>query len=155
MTDQAGIVATVTKTTFRQECTVSAVIAATPGKIWRLLTDIDDMVRWNSTLTSMEGTAQLGGAVRMRVPEAPDRVFAVLVSKYIPEREMVWTQGNRFMFLGVRTYRLTPGSNGTTTFQMTEVFSGLMLPVAAGRLPDFKPIFEQYAADLKREAEAT
>ena len=155
MTDQAGIVATVTKTTFRQECTVSAVIAATPEKIWRLLTDIGDMVRWNSTLTSMEGTAQLGGTVRMRVPEAPDRVFAVLVTKYIPEREMVWTQGNRFMFLGVRTYRLAPGSNGTTTFQMTEVFSGLMLPVAAGRLPDFKPIFERYAADLKREAEAT
>ncbi len=38
---------------------------------------------------------------------------------------------------------------------MTEVFSGLMLPMAAGRLPDFKPIFERYAADLKREAEAT
>ena len=154
MTDQAAIVATVTKTTFRQECTVSAVIAATPQKIWRLLTDIDDMVRWNSTLTSMDGTAELGGTVRMRVPEAPDRVFAVRVSKYIQDREMVWTQGNRVMFLGVRTYRLTPGSNDTTTFQMTEVFSGLMLPIAAGRLPDFKPIFERYAADLKREAEA-
>jgi hypothetical protein len=155
MADPAEIVATMTKTTFRQECAVSAVISATPQKIWRLLTDIDDMVRWNSTLTSMEGTADLGGTVRMRVPEAPDRVFAVHVTKYIQDREMVWTQGNRVMFLGVRTYRLTPGSNGTTTFQMTEVFSGLMLPIAAGRLPDFKPIFERYAADLKKEAEAT
>ena len=36
---------------------------------------------------------------------------------------MVWTQGNRFMFLGVRTYRLTPSSNDKTTFQMTEAFS--------------------------------
>jgi len=63
---------------------------------------------------------------------------------------MVWTQGNRVMFLGVRTYRLTLNSNGTTTFQMTEFFSGLTLPMAAGRLPDFKPIFERYAADLKR-----
>ena len=35
---------------------------------------------------------------------------------------------------------------------MTEVFSGLMLPLAAGRLPDFKPIFERYAADVKKEA---
>ena len=155
MTDQAAIVATMTKTTFRQECAVSAVISATPEKIWRLLTDIGDMVRWNSTLTSMEGTAELGGTVKMRVPEAPDRVFAVRVTKYIPDREMVWTQGNRVMFLGVRTYRLTPNSNDTTTFQMTEVFSGLMLPMAAGRLPDFKPIFERYAADLKREAEST
>jgi hypothetical protein len=68
---------------------------------------------------------------------------------------LVWTQGNRIMFLGVRTYRLTPSSNDTTTFEKTEVFSGVMLPMVAGRLPDFKPIFERYAADLKREAEAT
>ena len=154
MTGQAAIVATMTKSTFRQECAVSAAISATPERIWRLLTDMADMVRWNSTLTSMEGTTELGGTVKMRVPEAPGRVFAVRVTKYIPEREMEWTQGNRAMFLGVRTYRLTPSSNDTTTFQMTEVFSGLMLPMAAGRLPDFKPIFERYAADLKREAEA-
>jgi hypothetical protein len=49
---------------------------------------------------------------------------------------------------------VTPSSNDTTTFEMTEVFSGLMLPMAAGRLPDFKPIFERYAADLKKEAES-
>jgi hypothetical protein len=155
VTDHPAIVATTSKSTFRQECAVSAVIAATPERIWRLLTDVDDMTRWNSTLTSMEGTIELGGTVKMGVPEAPGRVFAVRVTTYIPEREMTWTQGNRIMFLGVRTYRLTPSSNDTTTFEMTEVFSGLMLPIAARRLPDFKPIFERYAADLKREAEAT
>jgi hypothetical protein len=155
MTDQGPILATMTKTAFRQECSTSAVISATPEKIWRLLTDVSDMVRWNSTLTSMEGTTELGGTVKMRVPEAPGRVFAVRVTKHVPNREMVWTQGNRVMFLGVRTYRLTPNPDDTTTFQMTEIFSGLMLPLAAGRLPDFRPIFERYAADLKSEAEAS
>ena len=154
MSDQAAVVATQEKTTFRQECEVSASISATPEKIWRLLTDVGDMVRWNSTLTSMEGTIALGGTVKMAVPEAPGRVFSIRVTKYTPDREMVWSQGNRVMFLGVRTYRLTPNPNDTTTFQMTEVFSGLLLPVIAARLPDFKPIFERYAADLKQEAEA-
>jgi hypothetical protein len=37
---------------------------------------------------------------------------------------------------------------------MTEVFAGLMLPMIKGSLPDFGPIFEQYAADLKKAAEA-
>jgi hypothetical protein len=37
---------------------------------------------------------------------------------------------------------------------MSEVFSGLMLPMIGSRLPDFGPIFERYAADLKKEAEA-
>ena len=155
MSDQPAIKTTSSKTTFRRECTVTAVIAAGPARIWRLLTDADDMVRWNSTLTSMAGTIDLGGTVKMRVPEAPGRVFAVEVTEYTPEREMVWTQGNRIMFLGVRTYRLTPNADDTTTFQMTEVFSGLMLPLAAGRLPDFEPIFERCAADLKQEAEAS
>ena len=155
MSDQAAIVATKSKTMFRQECSVSAVISATPERIWELLTDVGDMVRWNSTLASMEGTIELGGTVKMGVPEAPGRVFEVRVTEYSPNREMVWAQGNRVMFLGVRTYRLTPNSDETTTFQMTEVFSGLMLPMAAGRLPDFKPIFERYAADLKKEAEAS
>jgi uncharacterized protein YndB with AHSA1/START domain len=155
VSDQAAIKATKTKTTFRQECAVSAVISATPEKIWRLLTDADDMVRWNSTLTSVEGAIELGGTVKMRVPEAPGRVFKIRVTTFTPDREMVWADGNPVMFLGVRTYRLTPNANDTTTFEMTEVFSGLMLPMIVGRLPDFQPIFERYAADLKREAEAT
>ncbi len=154
MDDPAAIIATQTKSTFRQETAVSAVIAAEPSKIWRLLTDVNDQARWNSTLSSMEGRAELGGVVKMTVPEAGDRVFKVKVTAYDADREMVWTDGNPVMFQGVRTYRLTPNPDGTTTFSMTEVFSGLMLPMIGGRLPDFGPIFERYAADLKKEAEA-
>ncbi len=153
--DQAGIVATTRTSTFRRECRVSTGISAPPAKVWRLLTDVGDMVRWNSTLTSIEGSIELGGTVKMRVPEAPGRVFSIRVTTYLPNREMVWTQGNRAMFIGVRTYRLTSTPTGSTAFHMTEVFSGLMLPMIAGRLPDFAPIFERYAADLKREAEAS
>jgi len=153
VTDQAAIVATASKSLFRRECAVTADIAATPDRIWQLLTDVDDMTRWNSTLTRMGGTIGPGGTVEMEVPEAPGTVFKVEVTTFTPPREMVWTQGNPLMFRGVRTYRLTPLGAGLTRFVMIEVFSGLVLPMAAGRLPDFKPIFERYAADLKAEAE--
>jgi hypothetical protein len=54
----------------------------------------------------------------------------------------------------VRTYQVTPLAEGTATdFQMTETFAGILLPVLARRLPDFGPIFERYAADLKATAE--
>jgi hypothetical protein len=51
-----------------------------------------------------------------------------------------------------------PRWNSTVTrdaveFSMVEVFSGVMLSLIKGSLPDFAPAFEQYAADLKREAE--
>jgi hypothetical protein len=48
---------------------------------------------------------------------------------------------------------LTPKGDGSTDFTMSEVFSGAMLPLIAGSLPDFAPEFEKYAADLKRAAE--
>ena len=112
------------------------------------------MTAWNSTLTSLEGDIALGGTVRMQVPEAPGRTFTVEVTRFVPNEEMVWREGNPVMFLGVRTYSLTPRSDGIATrFQMTEEFSGIMLPLIAPKLPDFGPIFERYAADLKAESE--
>ncbi len=36
---------------------------------------------------------------------------------------------------------------------MKEQFSGLMLPMIKGSLPDFAPVFERYAEDLRRAAE--
>jgi uncharacterized protein YndB with AHSA1/START domain len=154
MASRSAITAVKTRTTFNLQCTVSADIEATPEKVWTLLTKPDDMVRWNSTLTSIEGTIALGGTVKMQVPEAPGRTFTIKVVRFVPNKEMVWRDGNKIMFQGVRTYELSPTSSPTTTrFRMTEEFSGLLLPVIAGKLPDFGPIFERYAADLKVEAE--
>jgi hypothetical protein len=36
---------------------------------------------------------------------------------------------------------------------MEERFSGLMLPFVKASMPDFGPVFERYANDLKHEAE--
>ena len=52
-----------------------------------------------------------------------------------------------------RTYTVNGRSDGSTGFTMTVVYTGLMLPMIAGSLPDFGPLFEQYASDLKGEAE--
>jgi hypothetical protein len=66
---------------------------------------------------------------------------------------MVWSDGVAPMFKGVRTFTLSGRDDGSTDFSMVEVFTGVMLPMVKGSLPDFGPAFEQYAADLKREAE--
>lgn len=143
-----------TRSALRMECTVAADINAPPDKVWAILTKPGGMVRWNSTLTSIEGDIGLGGIVKMQVPEAPGRTFKVKVTRFVPNEEMVWRQGNPLLFLGVRTYSLRSNLDGSATrFQMREEFSGLMLPLIAGRLPDFGPIFEQYASDVKAESE--
>ncbi|MFM9903319.1 MAG: SRPBCC family protein [Pyrinomonadaceae bacterium] len=135
------------------ECKISNVINASAEKIWGLLTDADNYTKWNSTLESLKGDISLGGTVKMKVPEAPGRTFKVRVAEFTPNKSMLWQDGFAPMFQGKRYFNLTENSDGTTDFEMSEIFSGLMLPMIAGKLPDFGPIFERYAADLKKAAE--
>lgn len=145
--------ATSTKKGLHMETTVSISINATPATIWALLTNADDLPRWNSTVKSIEGKIADGEKIKLVAESSPDRTFSLKISQFIPEKEMVWRDGFAPMFKGVRTYTLTPSKDGSTQFTMTEVFSGLMLPMIAKSLPDFVPVFEQYARDLKHEAE--
>jgi hypothetical protein len=146
-------VARKTNGTFRTECAIECSIRASTDRIWALLTDASGFPRWNSTVKSIEGAIALGETLKLEVPTAPGRVFKPKVTAFEPGRAMVWSDGMAPMFKGVRTYRLTPGAGGSTEFSMTEEFSGLMLPMIKGSLPDFGPVFETYAEDLKREAE--
>jgi hypothetical protein len=143
-----------TETVFRMECGVTVQINARPERVWDLLTNADDMPRWNSTVTSVRGPIALGTKLELRVPLAPERVFRPKVTALdTSARRMVWSDGAAPMFKGERTYTLTPRSDGTTEFSMVEVFRGVMLPMIKRSLPDFGPAFETYAEDLKREAE--
>ncbi len=140
------------RSTFRMSCEVAIDIAAPPERIWSLLTRASELPAWNSTVESIEGEIADGQTIRLRAKVAPGRVFKLKVGPSVPARSMVWSDGFAPMFKGVRTYTLTPKGDGTTTFHMIEVFSGLMLPMIAGSLPDFGPPFEQFALDLQRAA---
>jgi len=144
--------ATTTTGTFRQSCSVSCTIAAPAGRVWGLLTDAKRFPSWNSTVTSLDGDIALGQRLAIKVP-AVDRTFRPKVTKLVPHEIMEWSDGFAPMFRGVRTFTLAPKGAHETEFSMTEVFSGLMLPMIRRSLPDFAPQFDAYAADLKRAAE--
>ncbi|MGE0784902.1 MAG: SRPBCC family protein [Sandaracinaceae bacterium] len=141
------------ETTFRMSCAVRCDVNASPEVLWSLLTDAEGFPSWNSTVTSIEGPIRLGQKLAIKVPLDPKRTFTPKVTKLEENREMVWADGFAPMFRGVRTYTLTPKGDGVTEFAMEEVFSGMMLPMIKGSLPDFGPVFETYARDLKRAAE--
>jgi hypothetical protein len=145
---------TQTQGVFSMECGVTVNIRAGADSIWNLLTDAEDFPRWNSTVTSIEGQIRDGEQLRLRVP-GTDRAFTPKVSGVVPSVRMIWTGGFAPLFKGVRTFELRPCNDGTTDFAMEERFSGAMLPLLKGSLPDFGPVFERYASDLKREAERT
>ncbi|HEY8038172.1 MAG TPA: SRPBCC domain-containing protein, partial [Polyangiaceae bacterium] len=146
-------VASKTKSTFRMDCAVRCTIHASAERIWALLTDAPGFPRWNSTVTSIDGTIAPGQTLKLVVPAAPGRVFKPRVTAFEPGRSMVWSDGMAPMFKGVRTFALAPAADGATEFSMKEELSGVMLPMIKGSLPDFGPVFEAYAEDLRREAE--
>jgi hypothetical protein len=142
-----------TQNTFRMTCGVTVNIHAAPDRVWALLTDAAGLPRWNSTVSRVGGTIALGHTLELEVPAAPGRTFKPKVTDLQPMKSMEWSEGMPLMFKGVRTYALAPKPDGSTDFSMHEVFSGMMLPMIKGSLPDFAPVFEKYAADLKQEAE--
>ena len=137
---------------FWMSCRVALTIRSRAGTLWRLLTNANDFPRWNSTVTSVEGQIREGERLRVRVP-GTNREFTPRVSDVVPDQRMTWTGGFSPVFKGVRTFELRSRPDGSTDFMMEERFSGLLLPLVKRSMPDFGPVFERYASDLKDEAE--
>ena len=132
MATQNGI-AQATTSAFRRSVTVAIDIGASPERVWGRLTNATDMPRWNSTVSSIEGSVALGQRLKLKVPIS-DRTFKVKVDVCEPGRHLVWSDGNA-VFRGVRTYTLNGSAGGATRFAVEEVFTGFMLPLIARSLP--------------------
>ncbi len=144
--------ATRTNSAFRLSYEVRAQLRASPAAVWAKLTDAAGFPSWNSTVTSLEGPITQGQRLTIRVPIAPDRAFRPTVVELVPEQRMVWRDGMLPFFQGTRTFTLTP-KDGGCEFAMEEVFRGAMLPLIKPSLPDFGPVFDRYAQDLKAACE--
>jgi hypothetical protein len=120
--------------------------------VWRLLTDAEAFPGWNSTVTRIDGEIREGGRLRIHVP-GTTRTFTPTVSCFEPVARMTWSGGVAPLFKGVRTFQLRPIGAAATLFCMEERFSGVIFALAQRAMPDFGPIFEQYASDLKQAAE--
>ncbi|NUO01865.1 MAG: SRPBCC domain-containing protein [Saprospiraceae bacterium] len=140
--------ATTVKTTFSRETSVGIEIKADAAIVWALLTNASDYPRWNSTVISIEGDITSGGQIKLKSTLDAKRTFKLRIKEFDPERKMVWGDGQ-----GNRVYTLTDLGNGVLSFSMQEKIGGLMFPLYAKYIPPFDQSFEQFAADLKREAE--
>lgn len=145
---QTGKAITVKKT-FSRETMVSNNIQADPSIIWSLLTNASDFSRWNSTVISIEGDIQPAGKIALKSTLDPKRTFKLRVITFEPEKTLVWGDP-----MGKRTYTLVNQGDGTVEFTMREKIGGPLFPLFAGMIPSFDQAFEQFAADLKKEAEA-
>jgi hypothetical protein len=129
-------------------------INASPESIWKILTDAPNYPQWDPWAIRIEGTIAQGEKIKAFSKLAPDRAFPVKVSEFVPNSKMVWSGGMPFgLFKGVRTFLLTLKDDGSVDFHLEEIFSGPLLGMMAGSLPDMTEPFKDFAEGLKARAE--
>lgn len=144
-----------TRTDDALDYSVAKTINAPPAAVWKVLVDAPSYTKWNTTVVKLDGTIALGQKIALVSKDAPERTFDLTVSALEEPKRMVWEDGGA-MFLGVRNFTLIPSADGaSTTFVMSETFSGGMLGMIEGELPDFTKSFDTFAADLKAAVEAS
>ncbi|MFN8278613.1 MAG: SRPBCC domain-containing protein [Chitinophagales bacterium] len=133
---------------FSRETSVSIDIQSDPSIIWALLTNLGDFTRWNSTIVSLSGSIAEGETIRLVAKLDPKREFKLKVKQVEPEQRLVWGDA-----MGTRTYTLKSIGAQLTNFTMHEKIGGPLFPLFSGMIPPFDEAFEQFARDLKSEAE--
>ncbi|MFN0069855.1 MAG: SRPBCC family protein [Chloroflexota bacterium] len=131
-----------------------ALINASPELIWSILTDAHGYTQWESGVVRLEGQIALGQALKVTSEANPNRAFPLKVTELITDTRMVWTGGMPLgLFKGVRTFTLSPEPDSMTRFRMREEYTGPLLPLIWGSMPDLQPSFDKFAQGLKSRAE--
>lgn len=146
-TPTSGKASTIKKI-FSRQTTVSIHIDTDAAIVWSLLTHAADFPRWNSTVLSIEGVIKPGEKIRLKSVLDPKRTFKLKVKNFDPGKKLSWGDA-----MGTRTYTLTTNDDGSTGFCMHEKIGGPLFPLFARMIPSFDQSFEQFAHDLKKEAE--
>ena len=113
-------------------------IAASPARVWALLMDFGQHTQWNPFIRHIEGQAEVGQKLRVRVQPAggSEMGFEPLVLVVKPLEEFRWK--GRFvmpgLFDGEHYFQLRAQEDGGTLLVHGERFSGLLVPLLRGQL---------------------
>lgn len=129
-------------------------IDASAQTVWNILTDASSYQEWDPNMISLDGTIAPGETLTITTKLDPNRAFKPKVEVFEPNRKMVWKSGMPLgLFSGERTFTLTPQGDDSVKFAMKEEFSGLLLPLFGGSIPDMNPVFDEFGKALKQRAE--
>jgi len=129
-------------------------IASPPAQVWQILTEEMPHRPEPFGIARFEGTIARGTKIKLWSEVAPNRAFALKVTKFDEPNVMVWRGGMPFgLFVGTRTFTISATQHGSE-FQMREEFSGPLAGPITKSMPDLTPSFTKFANTLKQEAES-
>ena len=131
----------------------SITINASKEKIWKILTDFEKYPEWNPFIKSVTGEVKVGNQIQIKLQ---GMTFKPMVLTLKENTELKWLGYLWFkgLFDGEHKFKLTDNGNGTTNFEQSENFSGILVKLFAKSLDkDTKNGFEQMNKELKLRAE--
>jgi hypothetical protein len=131
----------------------SITINASKEKLWKILIDFENYPEWNSFIKSVTGDVKVGGQIKIKLQ---GMTFKPNVLIFNENTELKWLGHLLFkgLFDGEHKFKLTDNGNGTTNFEQSENFSGVLVKLFSKSLDkDTKNGFEQMNRELKLRAE--
>lgn len=133
-------------------------IAASPDRVWAVLTDFQAYPQWNPFIVRADGTPQVGSRLILRMQPVGAR--AVTLKPTVLQA----TPGSRLRWLGrlgmpgimdaEHCFTVEGDGAGGTRVSQTEVFRGVLVPFLAGSLDRHTlPAFVAMNEALKTRAE--
>jgi hypothetical protein len=113
-------------------------IAATPERLWSILTEFATHATWNPFIRSIDGHAEKGKRLTVSIQPAGGKAmtFRPTVLVATPNHELRWL-GHLLIpeiFDGEHYFLITPSSPGHVRFVQGEKFSGLLVGLAKASL---------------------
>jgi hypothetical protein len=133
-------------------------IAATPERVWEVLTDFERWEAWNPFIPHVEGAAETGTALRLSIVLGGRRLPVDARVRIVDPPEHLRWRGPRLellgrVFSGEHYFRLE-ARDGGTRLTHGEDFDGLIAPLVSRWLePVLRKSFGAMNEALKRRAE--
>ena len=128
-------------------------IAASPARVWDVLTDFARFPEWNPFITRIEGVSEPGARLHVEI-KPPGRsavTFSPTVLAARPGKELRW-RGRLLLpgiFDGEHAFELEE-RGGACSFRQSERFTGMLVPLLGGALAATARGFEAMNAALKK-----
>ncbi len=117
---------------FRKEIRSEIEIQASPETVWKILTDFEAFMEWNSFMRPVVGVAEEGAKLRVQIrpPAGKAMAFRPKVTKVVSNIELrwlgrLWIPG---LLDGEHIFEIEPLGPDRVRFVQREVFSGLLVP---------------------------
>lgn len=136
----------------------SVEIAASPERVWAVLSDLKSYARWNPEITVVSGQAAKGAHLTIRVRSTNGTsTFHPTVEAADPGRELRWL-GHYHDVSGLadgeHRFVIEPSGPGRVRFTQAETFRGIAVPFVHGTLRAGCSGFDAMNAALKARAES-